>query len=203
MADEVGWDRLSLATVAARLGVKLPSLYKHIASLDALRRQVSVLGLEQLGAAVTRAVLGKSGRNALEALADAYRDYAVQHPGRYAATLAAPEESDGAHAEAAAAVLRVVQATLAGYGLTGDDAVDATRALRAALHGFVSLEAAGGFRLPVDLDRSYHRLVAGFDRTLATWSTTRPATGTAAGPATRPATGPATGPATEPAAVSD
>lgn len=170
VADEVGWDRLSLAAVAARLGVKLPSLYKHIASLDALRTEVSALGLEELGAAMTTAAIGRSGSEALVAVADAYRGYALKHPGRYAATLAAPLGDHEAHVAAAAAVLRVVEAILAGYGLAGDDAVDAIRSLRAVLHGFVSLEAAGGFRMPIDVDRSYRRLVAGFDGTLQSWA---------------------------------
>ena len=170
VADEVGWDRLSLAAVAARLGVKLPSLYKHIASLDALRTEVSALGLQELGAAMTTAAVGRSGSEALVAVADAYRGYAMEHPGRYAATLAAPVGDHEAHVAAAATVLRVVEAILGGYGLAGDDAVDAIRSLRALMHGFVSLEAAGGFRLPVDVDRSYRRLVGGFDVTLQSWA---------------------------------
>ena len=48
-------------------------------------------------------------------------------------------------------------------------AVDATRACRAALHGFVSLEAAGGFGLPVDVDRSYERLIDALDVSLSGW----------------------------------
>lgn len=63
-------------------------------------------------------------------------------------------------------MLPVVEATLDGYGLSGDNAVDAVRALRALLHGFVSLEVAGGFRLAADVARSYRRLVVGFDATL-------------------------------------
>lgn len=170
VADEVGWERLSLAAVAARVGVRLPSLYKHIASLDALRTEVSVLGLRQLGQAMTAAAVGRSGSDALVAVAEAYRGYAQEHPGRYAATLAAPLKDNHEHVQAAAAVLRVVEAILDGYGLTGDDTVDAIRSLRALLHGFVSLEAAGGFRMPVDVDRSYDRLVAGFDATLRSWA---------------------------------
>ncbi len=71
---------------------------------------------------------------------------------------------------AAGEVLRVVEATLAGYDLTGDDAVDAARALRAALHGFVHLEAHQAFGLPADIDRSYRRLVQGIDSTMAGWA---------------------------------
>ena len=50
---------------------------------------------------------------------------------------------------------------------TGDDMIHAIRGLRALMHGFVSLEAAGGFAMPQDLDESYRRLVAGFGEALA------------------------------------
>ncbi len=170
LADEVGWDNLSLAALAARCGVKLPSLYKHIASLEALRLDVSAAAMRELGAAMTDAVLGKSGSAALRALADGYRGYALAHPGRYAATVAAPTGEHLGQEEAARDVLRIVEATLAGYGLEGDDAIDAARALRAALHGFVHLETNQGFGLPADIDRSYRRLVEGIDTTMTRWA---------------------------------
>jgi AcrR family transcriptional regulator len=172
LADESGFDRLTLAAIAARLGVRLPSLYKHIDSLDGLRRDVAVLAVTELGAAMSAAAIGRAGGDALSAVAAAYRDYGRRHPGRYAATVRAPAPDDVEHTAAAETVLRVVLAVLAGYGLAGDDAVDATRALRAALHGFVALEAGGGFGMPVDVDRSYTRLVDGFDATLRQWAPT-------------------------------
>jgi AcrR family transcriptional regulator len=172
LVDELGWGRLSLAAVATRLGVKLPSLYKHIDSLDGLRGELAVLGTRELGAAITSAAMGRAGGDALRAVADAYRGYAIAHPGRYAATVRAPQPDDLAHVAATDAVLRVVLAVLAGYGLSGDDAIDAARALRAALHGFITLEASGGFGLPRDVDRSYQRLVAGLDSTFASWAET-------------------------------
>lgn len=171
VADDVGFDRLSLAAVAQRVGVRLPSLYKHLESLDGLRRDVAVRALEEVGAALAQAVAGRSGRDALGPLARAYRDYARRHPGRYAATVRAPLPGDEAHVAAAEAVLEVVFAVLAGYGLDGDDAIDGTRSLRAALHGFVVLETSGGFGLPRDVDRSFDRLVRALDDALHGWST--------------------------------
>jgi AcrR family transcriptional regulator len=170
LADEVGWDQLTLAGLAARLGVRLPSLYKHIDSLDGLRRDVAVRATAELGAAVSAAAVGRSGADALRALAGAYRGYAQQHPGRYAATVRAAAPDDAEHTAASEAVLHVVLAVLAGYGLGGDDAIDATRALRSALHGFVVLDAGGGFGLPADVDRSFARLVDGFDAALPRWA---------------------------------
>ena len=52
---------------------------------------------------------------------------------------------------------------LRGYGVEGDDALHATRYLRSTLHGFVALEAAGGFALDLDLNVSLDRLVAALD----------------------------------------
>lgn len=170
VADEVGFDRLSLAAVASRVGVRLPSLYKHVASLDDLRAGVADLGTRELGEALSDAAVGRAGEDALRAVAAAYRRYGQQHPGRYAATVRAPAPDDASHQAAAAAVLRVVTAVMTGYGLDGDDAIDATRAVRAALHGFLALEAGGGFGMPQDVDRSFDRLVDGLQLALAGWA---------------------------------
>jgi hypothetical protein len=60
----------------------------------------------------------------------------------------------------------VILAILRGYGLEGDDAIHATRIVRAALHGFVLLEANEGFRIALDLDETFARLVAVLDQGL-------------------------------------
>jgi AcrR family transcriptional regulator len=169
VADELGFDRLTLAAVADRVGVRLPSLYKHVASLDALRQGVAAQATRELAEVVTDAAVGRSGADALHAVAAAYRGYGRAHPGRYAATVRAPDPADEAHTAASDAILRVVFAILAGYGIGGDDAVDATRSLRAALHGFVTLEAAGGFGLPRAVDRSFDRFLGAFDAALGDW----------------------------------
>lgn len=169
VSDEVGLDRLTLATVAGRLGVALPSLYKHVRGLDGLRSELTVAAIGELGAVLSRAALGRAGRDALTSVAAAYRSYATGHPGRYAATVRAAAPDDAAHRTASDDVLHVVLAILAGYGIRGDAAVDAARALRSALHGFAALETAGGFGLPREVDRSFAALVDGLDRALASW----------------------------------
>jgi AcrR family transcriptional regulator/catechol 2,3-dioxygenase-like lactoylglutathione lyase family enzyme len=171
LADEAGLDGLTLAALAERLGVAVPSLYKHVDGLPALRRDLAVLAVGELGAALADALANvrsdvPAPGDRLQALADTYRGYARSHPGRYAATLRAPAPGDIELARAAERVLETGFDVLSGYGLTDDDAVDATRALRAALHGFVALEAAGGFGIPRDVDRSFERLVEALDAAL-------------------------------------
>jgi AcrR family transcriptional regulator len=176
VADATGLDRLTLAAVADRFGVAIPSLYKHVNGLDGLRRDLAVLAVRELTAALSRAAVGRAGRDALHAMAGAYRAYAIAHPGRYAATVRAPDPGDAEHLAAADDALGVFLAVLAGYGITGPDAIDAIRGLRAALHGFVALEAAGGFGLPRSVDASYHRLVDALDTALTAWPASGPPT---------------------------
>lgn len=159
LADDIGLERLTLASVAKHLGVRLPSLYNHIEGLEGLRRELSMLALRELAGELSAAAVGKAGRDALRATADAYRAYAVRFPGRYTATVAAPAPADIDHNDAAAAVLQVVVSVLHGYGLAGDPAIHAVRELRASLHGWADLETSGAFGMPQDLDVSYERLI--------------------------------------------
>ena len=165
-ADELGLDAVTLAAVAKRLGVRLPSLYNHVPGLDGLRRELTLLALAEATQRISRAVLGRSGRDAMIEMANAYRAFALERPGLYASTVRAPDFGDAELMAAAEGTLDVIYAVLAGYGLTGPDAVDATRALRALLHGWVTLETSGGFGLPQDVEASFRRTVAGFDAAL-------------------------------------
>jgi|KBSSwiStaDraftv2_1062776.scaffolds.fasta_scaffold903340_2 AcrR family transcriptional regulator len=174
IADAEGLDRLTLARVAATAGVRTPSLYNHVESLDDVRRRVALLALRDLADALRDAAVGRAGDDALAAMADAYRAYARRHPGRYAATQRAPAEGDEEMRTAAAGAVDVVLAILRGYGLEGDDAIHAARAVRSALHGFVTLETGGGFGIPVDLDESYARMVRALARGLRDAPTTWP-----------------------------
>jgi AcrR family transcriptional regulator len=159
LADEQGADAVSLAALAERLGVRVPSLYKHVGGLADLHRRVALAGLRDLTAALGEATVGRSRGDALRACATAWRAYARAHPGRYAAVQRAPDPADAERAAAADRLTRLVLAVLSGYGLDEDGAVHIARAVRSALHGFTVLEATGGFGLPQDVDASFDRLV--------------------------------------------
>lgn len=169
VADEVGLTSLTLAAIAPRLGVRMPSLYKHVAGMDALQRLVSIRAKTELADVLARAAAGQSGAQALTAMFHAGRTWAKAHPGRYAATVRAPDADDDDDIDASNTVLNIALAGLAGYHLTGDDAIDAVRALRSTLHGFITLEQAGGFGLPTDVDRSFERIIAALALSFTAW----------------------------------
>jgi AcrR family transcriptional regulator len=167
LADEVGLTNLTLAAVADRLGVRLPSLYKHVAGMPALQRELTIRAKVEMTRVFARATVGKSRGQALRALASAYRDWARQHPGLYAAGVRAPRDDDPEDQEASAAAADVVFDALAGYELDDVTAVDAVRTLRAALHGFIDLEAAGAFGLDRPPDQSLAWMLDTLDNSLA------------------------------------
>jgi AcrR family transcriptional regulator len=173
IADEVGLSSLTLAAVANRLGVRQPSLYKHIAGSDALTRSIALRAKNELADVLARAAVGRARGEAIAAISHAYRAWAIEHPGRYAAAQRAPLPGDVDDEIASSNVVRVVADVMAGFQLRDDDAIDAIRALRAGLHGFVTLEADHGFGLPVDVNRSFDRLVAGLTTAFARWGELR------------------------------
>ena len=86
VADEIGFDRLTLAVLAERFGVRDASLYTHVRGLADLRESVALLAHDEWADTLGQAVAGRSGYAALKAFADAYRAFATGNPGRYAAT---------------------------------------------------------------------------------------------------------------------
>ncbi|GIJ29351.1 transcriptional regulator [Micromonospora qiuiae] len=174
LADEVGYEKLTLAALASRLGVALPSLYKHIKGADALAQKLSALATAEIADEMMTAAAGRSGADALRAVAVAYRSYARRHPGRYPTSQRVPDPADPEHLAAGERAVGVVYAILQGYGIDGAAAVDAVRMFRAAVHGFVSLEATGGFGLPREVDRSFDQMIAALDIALRSWPSTGP-----------------------------
>ena len=173
LVDEEGIEQLTLGRLAERLHVKTPSLYNHIAGLPGLKYDLALYCLRDLLGCVTRATIGKSGAEAILALADAYRTYAKQTPGRYALTLQAPPPGDQEVQAAAQQVVEVVLAVLTPYKLGEEDAIHAIRGLRSIVQGFISLELAGGFGMPIDTEASFHWLIQLFIDGLSQLTATR------------------------------
>jgi AcrR family transcriptional regulator len=159
IVDREGWEALTLARLAGDLGVRTPSLYNHVAGLEGARSGLATMGARELRDLLARAVIGKSGEEAIFALAEAYRRFAYEHPGLYAASLRAPRTDEPEYESVAAEILAILHAVLVRYRLDDVAEVHAIRALRSMLHGFISLELAGGFGMPVDLEESFHTLV--------------------------------------------
>ncbi|MFD0971083.1 TetR/AcrR family transcriptional regulator [Plantactinospora endophytica] len=171
LADEAGLENVTVSALARRFGVKDASLYSHLRNARDLRVRLATLALTELADRAAAALAGRAGRDALVAFADAYRDYAGQHPGRYAAAqLDLDPETETAAADAARRHAEMTRAILRGYRLPEPDQTDAVRMLHGAFHGYVSLERMGGFRHhPRPADASWSRMLDALDAVLRNW----------------------------------
>ena len=160
LADEVGPAQLSMGLLAERLGVRTPSLYKHVKSVADLIHRIAVQAMNELADAIRDATQGRAGSDALTAAAQAVRTYVKTHPGRYAiGNNARPKGPDDPLTPAANRVLASLSAVLHGYRLDPNQEIHALRMLRSMMHGFASLEAADGFQMDTDIDESFKWMI--------------------------------------------
>lgn len=169
IADERGFDAVTVAELARHFDVKPASLYSHIASTGDLRARVAMLALEEMADLSAEAVAGRARAEAVSALGNSYRDYARAHPGRFAATqyrldpAAAAASAGPRHSALSRAILR-------GYDLGQEEATHAVRLLGSTFRGFVDLERAGGFAHGApDAEESWTAILLGLHTLLAHW----------------------------------
>ncbi|MFG2780675.1 TetR/AcrR family transcriptional regulator [Streptomyces prunicolor] len=144
LADEVGFEQVTVSALARRFDVKVASLYSHLKNSQELKTRIALFALEELADRASDAVAGRAGKDALAAFAEAYRGYAREHPGRYAAARLRLDPETAA-ASAGVRHAQMTRAILRGYDLPEPDQTHAVRMLGSVFHGYVSLELAGGF----------------------------------------------------------
>ncbi|MGW4229273.1 TetR/AcrR family transcriptional regulator [Streptomyces sp. NBC_01102] len=172
LADEIGFEQATPAELARRFGVRTASLYSHVKNAHDLKTRIALLALEELADQVSTAVAGRAGKDALTAFANVYRDYALAHPGRFAA---ARFRLDPETAAASAGVrhAQMTRAILRGYDLAEPHQTHAVRLLGSVFSGYVGLETAGGFSHSApDSQESWTEILDALDVLLRTWPTT-------------------------------
>ena len=151
--ERSGPDGLSMRAIAAELGIRAPSLYKHVADKETLEVALIADALAEIGDVFEDAVAGSD--DPLAAVAAAYRSWALAHPHLYRLMMDRPLPRErlapGLEDRAAAALVAATD---------GDP--DAARAAFAFAHGMVVLELNGRFPPDADLDAAWKRGVYAF-----------------------------------------
>ncbi|HSK87249.1 MAG TPA: WHG domain-containing protein [Anaerolineales bacterium] len=161
LVNAEGMTSLTLSRLAEELGIRSPSLYNHVDGLPGLHSELAVMNARLIADRLNEAAIGKSGVELFMNVAQAFRNYVKENPGLYMSSLrasgnlTAPDENLIREEERS---LKVGLAVMASLGLQGEDGIHALRAFRSMVHGFATLEVAGGFGLPQDRDESFRRL---------------------------------------------
>ncbi|MGC0342909.1 TetR/AcrR family transcriptional regulator [Streptomyces sp. SLBN-8D4] len=169
LADEVGFEQVTVSELARRFDVKVASLYSHVKNSLDLKTRIALFALQELADLSADAVAGRAGKDALTAFAHVYRDYAQAHPGRAAAARLRLDPETAA-ASAGVRLSQMMRAILRGYDLPEPDQTHAVRLLGSTFHGYASLEGAGGFsHSSPDSGESWTRILDALDTLLRNW----------------------------------
>jgi AcrR family transcriptional regulator len=152
--DADGLEGLTMQAVAHAVGVRAPSLYKHVRDRGELVRLVMNEVARELSATVDRAAASGDPRTDLAAIAHAFRAFAHAHPRTYGLIFGPLPESwrmdSAALAEATRALIRVTAE------FVGEDrALDAARLVTAWANGFVNMELSGAFQMGGSVDDAF------------------------------------------------
>ncbi len=159
LVDEFGPDELTLTSVADRLGVTQPALYRHVDGLSDLWRALGVSTREMLAERLAEAGVGRTGEAAVRSIAEAWRQFGRDHPGRYRSTDRHAVSGDDSLERAAGRTIDLIERSLAGFGLSETATTGAAHTLRSAVHGFVAIEIVDGNPDPTIADQSFDHLV--------------------------------------------
>ncbi|WP_098011980.1 TetR-like C-terminal domain-containing protein [Streptomyces sp. sk226] len=169
LADSIGFDQVTVSAVARGFGVKDASLYGHVGGLQDLRTRVALLAAGEFADRLSEAVAGRAGRDALVGFAYAYREFALEHPGRYQATQMRIDPEVAQQSSAFRRTVSTIYGMMRAYRLAEPALTDAVRMLRSTLHGFSDLEADGAFRAARDVEASWERTVEALHTVLENW----------------------------------
>jgi AcrR family transcriptional regulator len=168
LADREGLGAVTLASVARRLGCHVTSLYTHIDSIDDLHTRMLLTAQSALAQQLWEAALGRSGADALRALAAVYRAFGSAHPEQIRLLFAGATTTDPRVADGARYMSEPIRATLHGFGLDDEQVRHAHRAFSAAIRGFAVAEAQGAYR--TDADVTFDQIVDLFIQALESGS---------------------------------
>jgi len=165
IADAEGSEAVTIAAVSKALGIKPPSLYNHIGSLDEIRTMLAIYTLQDLYEKLAEKIQGLSGKDAVLAFSHGFMSYAREHPGLYDTAQLLPNPRDPELHQGSDQIVRLCLEMLGPYNLPEEQGIHVVRGLRSLIHGFISLERASGFGIPLEVKDSFeynlHLLFAG------------------------------------------
>ena len=156
IADERGIASVTLKVLAAELGIKPPSLYKHFNDgLDELNKELMLYGWRCLESEITKAAIGKAKDEAIRAVCYAYRNFAAEHKGVFEAMQWYNMYLSEEHLQATEGMVSVFFQVLDAYGLDEGQKVHVVRMFRGFLQGFASIDSHGGYGNPLPIEDSF------------------------------------------------
>jgi AcrR family transcriptional regulator len=167
MVEREGEEHVSLAKLAAALGVRAPSLYRYFDGRAVLLRAVNTRTLERLFVILNETLQpGSSGADPLErflTLTAAYHDFALANPRAYQLAMVNASDETRPDEDLLLRMVLPLQASIAAF--SGEaNSLTALRGALALVHGYVMLELNQQMRRGGDLRAAFFETVRAYLR---------------------------------------
>ncbi|QXE00639.1 TetR/AcrR family transcriptional regulator [Terribacillus sp. DMT04] len=153
IAEQQGFEAVTMANIARALSIKPPSLYNHFKNLEEIKIAMALIAQQKLYEAL-------KDQDTLLSLAKSYVNFSKLHAGLYTASLC------GGTGETGHAIVQLFATTPILAELEETERTHAIRGFRSMVHGFIDLQYYEGFKMDVDLEESLVKMVSVFERGL-------------------------------------
>ena len=168
LANEKGLSYLSVTTLADYLGIKKPSLYNHMKTIEDMHRDLMIYGWRIVSEEVVKGIDSSDEKKNLSEYGRKFYKFATDNPGIFEAMLWYNQYSDEALISATEGLYMFFFAQTDGIGINREIANHLLRTYRAFLEGFIMLQIHNSFGNPLSVEESFNIsmnvLISGIDQ---------------------------------------
>lgn len=155
LANEIGFEAITMKILADSLKVQPPSLYNHVKGLDDLQYELMLYGWRQMEERMMSAAVGVSGYDAWEAICRAFYRYATENPGVFGAMLWYNKYENDETREVTERIFSICAKVTATLHISEENCNHLIRTFRAFLEGFSLLVNNKAFGHPLEVEKSF------------------------------------------------
>ena len=155
LANEKGLSYLSVTTLSEYLGIRKPSLYNHVKSIDDLHYKLMIYGWKKVSDEIVAGIDSTSPKEKLRNYGRAFYRFSMENPGVFEAMLWYNKYSDETLLEATEGLYSFFFEQTDSLGIDREVANHLLRTYRAFLEGFIMLQIHNSFGNPISIDESF------------------------------------------------
>lgn len=145
------WDK----KIAADLVTEMEAFFGKVDTIPQMKQALAIAGYQGLRRQIEKAIEGKTGSDAVRAMALAMRSFALGSPGLAVASFRDPEVDNPEYQKAAGELAQTVLRVFSDVGITDESAKHAIRILKSLVRGFVLGEMSAPVARPMEYQKSY------------------------------------------------
>ena len=155
LANEKGLSYLTVTTLSDYLGIRKPSLYNHVKTIDELHYKLMIYGWKKVSEELVVGIDSDNPKENLVNYGKAFYRFAMENPGVFESMLWYNKYSDDSLIEATEGLYSFFFEQTDNLSIDRKVANHLLRTYRAFIEGFIMLQIHDSFGNPISIDESF------------------------------------------------